>query len=350
MRPMDGWCTEQVLPFNEGLFPPITAQRHIGSAGFVMNPISWVAETREIENGQGRWFCTLSPLVHHLPSILVVCLKLIKSLCSPIMTHGETNLWGSSPVIVPTLRNTQTHTQLSDFNDQLSEAERPNHHNNYQSGFQAYVTKVDRCIESYRDGKLSKFDVISTITQLLGEDDDLSGEEKSQSLKLYLAEINSIQASPRWAEKWKAKEAPPIARQRLSSILAEDNWLARSRGFDGDESPSSSGSDEDKRQHHEKLQASDMPWSKREDGKHDQQNPSCAKTANIIRKLNCNLKSAKLHIKLAPGAPWGIPMSEWEHIFKGEAEDPWQYQKRPHTNLRFLSRQPTEKLSGFHMA
>ena len=63
-----------------------------------------------------------------------------------------------------------------------------------------------------------------------------------------------------------------------------------------------------------------MPWSGRTEGSVPQ-NPSCVKSANLIKRFNRDIKSAKLYIKLAPGAPRGIPMSEWEHIFKGEAVD-----------------------------
>lgn len=41
--------------------------------------------------------------------------------------------------------------------------------------------------------------------------------------------------------------------------------------------------------------------------------------SGIIQKLKDDIKSAKLYIKLKPDAPRGIPMSEWEHIFRGEA-------------------------------
>src|SRR6266542_2861978 len=63
-----------------------------------------------------------------------------------------------------------------------------------------------------------------------------------------------------------------------------------------------------------------MPWSTRT-GTNLQQNPSCIKSADIIRTLNRDIKSVKLNVRLAPDAPRGIPMSEWEHIFKGEAVD-----------------------------
>src|ERR1700678_2647699 len=64
-----------------------------------------------------------------------------------------------------------------------------------------------------------------------------------------------------------------------------------------------------------------MPWQGRRGIQDATRNPSCIKSADIIRKFNRDIKSAKLFIKLAPGAPRGIPMSEWEHIFKGEPID-----------------------------
>jgi len=64
-----------------------------------------------------------------------------------------------------------------------------------------------------------------------------------------------------------------------------------------------------------------MPWHNCKGEATVSENPSCAKSANLIRKFNQDIKSAKLYIRLLQGAPRGVPMSEWEHIFKGEAID-----------------------------
>ena len=64
-----------------------------------------------------------------------------------------------------------------------------------------------------------------------------------------------------------------------------------------------------------------MPWHGQYGDSVESINPSCIKSADIIRKLHRDLKSTKLYIRLTPGAPRGVPMSEWEHIFKGEPID-----------------------------
>jgi len=64
-----------------------------------------------------------------------------------------------------------------------------------------------------------------------------------------------------------------------------------------------------------------MPWHSRKGEFTVPENPSCAKSASLIRKFSRDIKSTKLYVKLSPGAPRGIPMCEWEHIFKGEAID-----------------------------
>lgn len=87
----------------------------------------------------------------------------------------------------------------------------------------------------------------------------------------------------------------------------------------GSSSSSESGDDEPRKKH--KLRPSDMPWHNRPGETAISQNPSCAKSAALIQKFNRDLKSTKLYIKLSPGAPRGIPTTEWEHILKGEAVD-----------------------------
>src|ERR1700678_1802973 len=49
--------------------------------------------------------------------------------------------------------------------------------------------------------------------------------------------------------------------------------------------------------------------------------PQLCQNIQPHQEFNHDIKSTKLFIKLAPGAPRKIPMSEWEHIIKGEAVD-----------------------------
>ena len=191
-------------------------------------------------------------------------------------------------------------------------------------GIRPYVADIDRLVESFRTGERPRFEVVSSITQFLNADKELSPQERAQSFELYMAEISSIPETPR--NKGKQRAEPRISTAGIGEGGLGANVENEGTGaFEGDVSvggddSSSSGSESDGPRKKRKLRQSDMPWSGRKGG-FPTQNPSCIKTAELIRRFNRDLKSTKLYIKLAPFAPRGIPMSEWEHIFKGEAVD-----------------------------
>ena len=197
------------------------------------------------------------------------------------------------------------------------------------SNIRPYVFEINQLIRLYRSGERSKLELTSAITNFLNEDRDLSPKERNESFELYLAEVDSLTSPgpPGHAGKGKARgrSGPTPIGERLSAAVTTDRPLGLGgRGGERESScgvsSSSSESDGEGPRKRRKLHPSDVPWSKR-GGQHISQNPSCAKSAVIIRKLSRNLKFTKLYVKLAPGAPRGIPMSEWEHIFKGEAID-----------------------------
>jgi hypothetical protein len=190
-----------------------------------------------------------------------------------------------------------------------------------QSHVRPYVIEVEQLVEHYRNGRKSKLEVIASITKFLLEDSELTSQEKTQSFELYMAEINSDERS-----RGERFEGVSSNRRNDEDVSRYFETGAKSGehnggGSNGGESSSSSESGEGEPRKRRKLQLSEMPWHGRPGVSEVSQNPSCVKTANIIRKFNRDLKSAKLYIRLAPGAPRGIPMSEWERIFKGEAVD-----------------------------
>ena len=184
----------------------------------------------------------------------------------------------------------------------------------------SYVPEIEHLIELYWSGERSRFKLITSITQFLSNDEDLSTREKSQSFELYLAEVDAIKTSQQGKGKRKAGPEPGGAEQLAHFIAAERRGHDDGRSSPGYSSSLSESDDEGDRKRR-KLRQSDMPWYGRHGAQGTSQNPSCAKSASIIRKFNRDIKSAKLYIKLAPDAPRGIPMSEWEHVFKGEPID-----------------------------
>ena len=184
----------------------------------------------------------------------------------------------------------------------------------------SYVVEVDKLIDQFRAGERTRFEVVSSITQFLNADTELSPQERTQSFELYMAEVGSIKDTPRDKGKERTSSSSKGLGFHESNLVGEGDGNNERDESSGGTSPSSSDSEGGGPKKRRKLRQSDMPWSRRTEGSVPQ-NPSCIKSANLIRKFSCNIKSAKLFIKLAPGAPRGIPMSEWEHIFKGEAVD-----------------------------
>jgi hypothetical protein len=194
-----------------------------------------------------------------------------------------------------------------------------------RSNIRAYVTEIDHLIELLREGAKSKLEVITTITQFLNGDGELSPEEKSRSFELYMAEIEMVEdASGKRKGKGRSKGERTSKGDRLvqTSFMGERDQKESRPVEEEFESSASSESEEDEPSRKKrKLRQSDMPWFGRHGEFDAPTHPSCVKSSNLIRKFHRDLKSAKLYIKLAPDAPRGIPMSEWEHIFKGEPID-----------------------------
>jgi len=118
-----------------------------------------------------------------------------------------------------------------------------------------------------------------------------------------MAKINSVETRAKDKGKRKADQEPLTARHQLSRVLAKD--LEPARGEEFEDGGSSSGSDSGNGEpwRHRRLQPKDMPWFDREGETVVSTNPSYAKSANLIQNFNKDIKSAKLFIRLAPGAP-----------------------------------------------
>jgi hypothetical protein len=192
-----------------------------------------------------------------------------------------------------------------------------------RSNVRAYVAEIDHLVELLREGAKSRFEVVSAITQFINGDGFLTSEEKARSFDLYMAEIETIEET---GSKRKGKERATGERTSKGEKLA--NIVAASKENRKDDEPvdaeslSESDSEEDEPSRKKRrLRQSDMPWYGRHGEFDAPTHPSCVKSSELIRKLHRDLKSAKLFIRLAPGAPRGVPMSEWEHIFRGEPVD-----------------------------
>jgi hypothetical protein len=190
------------------------------------------------------------------------------------------------------------------------------------SSIRSYVVEIDRLIDLYRERAKSRLEVISSITRHLNEDEGLSQQERTRAFDLYLAEIEAVETAARRKGKERSlRERTSKGERMVQTVAAKAKDNVGTPGPSEEESSPSSDEEEDEPKKRRKLRQSDMPWHGRYGESDEPINPNCVKSANLIRKLHKDLKSAKLYIRLAPGAPRGVPMSEWEHIFKGEPVD-----------------------------
>ena len=61
-----------------------------------------------------------------------------------------------------------------------------------------------------------------------------------------------------------------------------------------------------------------MPWYKSQGSSSAPRNAISQATCDSLRTFNRDIQGCKFWIKLANGAPPGIPSSQWERIFRGE--------------------------------
>ncbi|KAF8804718.1 hypothetical protein BYT27DRAFT_7107170, partial [Phlegmacium glaucopus] len=72
----------------------------------------------------------------------------------------------------------------------------------------------------------------------------------------------------------------------------------------------------------QRLNKSNMPWITTNDVASSKFiHPSSQETCRLLRTYNNDIARAKFFAKIAPNSPTGIPSSQWEQIFRGDAVD-----------------------------
>jgi hypothetical protein len=188
-----------------------------------------------------------------------------------------------------------------------------------EDGRTELLRRLEETVESYRGGSISKTTTISTVLEILGDNStvSLTQSQKDATFDSYLTEILSIQATTDEPEP----SGQGVQHIRQSSHSRE-NLSTRSHGS----VPESNGSDDEDESEtpskRRKLRESDVPWYKsRSAASFDFVNPSCEETRRLLRVYNRDVSKAKFFVKIAQDSPSGIPSSQWERIFKGDAVD-----------------------------
>jgi hypothetical protein len=176
---------------------------------------------------------------------------------------------------------------------------------------------------------MSKTNTITTILAILGEDSNvlLTQSQKEATSDSYPTKIISIQTTLN-----NSRELDPLnARITYPSTSFIETSAKRNPKNPRDDTEPQSDDDDDKPSKKQRLRENDMPWfSQSDDSTFAYCNPSCKETCRLLRSYNHDISKAKFFVKIAPNSPTGIPSSQWEHIFKGDAVDLNQIFASPH--------------------
>jgi hypothetical protein len=182
------------------------------------------------------------------------------------------------------------------------------------------LQRLESIVDQFRLKQSSKSEAVSALLRVLDKDPLVSnsGSRKEEAFASFLAEILSIDDS--FEGPSNVDPDPPVDLPRISSSKKGKN---RATSFEPDGVGSDDDDDiEDRPSKRRKLKESEMPWvvNAKLSSTVDI-NPSCEETCRLLRIYQRDVSSAKFYARISPKAPPGIPTSQWERIFKGEAID-----------------------------
>lgn len=169
---------------------------------------------------------------------------------------------------------------------------------------------LESIVDKYRRGESSKAEAVSNVVQTLRQNAyvSLTEQQKDTALDSYLAELSTIPS----------RSDDPTSQNNQPTVSGKHGSVKRAPD------PDSSDDDEgdDKPSKRQKLLESDMPWYvENEQHSRGSLHPSCDETRRLLRAYNRDITKSKFFVKIAPNSPPGIPSSQWERIFRGDAVD-----------------------------
>jgi hypothetical protein len=180
--------------------------------------------------------------------------------------------------------------------------------------------KLSSIITDYREHKISKSRAISGVSTLIDDHPNLSEIEKEKAIDLYVDEISSINRDngPEFIAPKSQKEK--AIDKSVHDFLDQISNRVRGKGDDDSSGSDSDDADEPPRKK-KKVKESDMGWYDPNDRSPYSEDVSCRKTCERLQVYNRDIAGSKFLAKLSRHAPPGIPSSQWERIFRGEALD-----------------------------
>ena len=179
---------------------------------------------------------------------------------------------------------------------------------------QISLGKLESIITQCRDRQITKTTALSgIISVIIGL--SISESENEKTIKLYTEELDSIRygGEPIISSGSGKKRLVDDAARGLDRASVVDNSVDGSEGADSD--------DPDRPRKRTKLTAADFPWFESDGQSLLTLSASSIQTCKHLATYNQDIPGCKFQVRIAPKAPRGIPVAQWERIFRGETLD-----------------------------
>jgi hypothetical protein len=185
--------------------------------------------------------------------------------------------------------------------------------------------RLETFITDFRSGRKTRFETFTALFGELASDPGLTAEEKEITFSLYSAEIDSAEERSQRhlglsGDTNRNERRPDEPRLDSQTHVAKQTQVSvRQRRQCDTESEYDSDVGEPRKRI--KVDESEMPWFESSGIDDPGTNPSCAKTVNLLRLFNRDIKKCTFWVAIAPGSPDNIPTAQWIKILKGESVD-----------------------------
>ena len=182
------------------------------------------------------------------------------------------------------------------------------------------LNKLESAIEIFSNSNSTEMNTIISILTIAGEDTDvpITQSQKKVNFNSYLTKILSIQSTLDKSRRIITSGIPDI---QSSTDPGKTSTKRNPKNPHNDAKPESDDN-EDKSSRKQRLLERNMPWfTKFNESIFDYCDPSCKETCQLLWSYNQDISKSEFFIKIAPNSPTGIPSSQWECIFRGNAVD-----------------------------
>jgi hypothetical protein len=176
------------------------------------------------------------------------------------------------------------------------------------------LKELESFIAQFRDRRITKTSALAGIVSIVVKL-SISEIEKDQTIRLYTEELDSFRHGDEPTLPPRMEGRRPIVdrtRRRDHASIA-DNSVDGSHAGDSD--------DPDGPKKKRKLTAIDFPWYEPDNRSLLALPASCIETCKRLGTYLQDIPGCRNQIKVAPGAPRNVPISQWERIFRGETLD-----------------------------